>query len=1364
MKKRTVLICFILFLLIDKLSVIYAIEQYSFEKFSLNDKLPSNSVIRTYHDKDGFIWFGTKDGLCRFDGYDMKVFRSSALTPGKLSNNEIQCIVEDNFNKLWVGTLEGINIIDKKNFKTISLDNVYIKSERINSILPDKEGNIWIATSNYGVIRMNPLTYEFERYSYDSDSPIKLNGYNITHIYEDKSGRIWLSSWKSGLCQLDWKNKKVYYAPVIGSNNNPFRFFEDNDGLFWICTWGDGIYNMTINKNSEMKLDRMKLSKKSEAKTDDIVYSITQDDKQGLIWVVTFSNLSIIKKEIDGTNTIINSDSFFADTSNKLFHEIVKDRWGNLWLGSVGDGLYKLDFNKQIIKNFTLPEVKNSLNIPPYVTYFCENRTGEVFLTINRIGLFRFDPITGFVRRVKNQDALKYKSISALLHVKSTNQIWLTDEGVDVIHIFKSHNVNDLEKIESIKLSNVKSRIENSIITMFEDSKGNVWIGTNNGIYLKPLNAPVRHISSRFHFVTSISEDTNHDIWIGTGKDGVFLCKTKSINGKKSYVFNSIPLMVDKYRSLSVQSICCTARGDVYIGTREGCLFLYNQQKSSVTDISGQYGITEEGIMDIISDNYGALWISTIKKIIRYNPDNHSASYFSEADGLLISSFFKEAAIVLKSGLIMFGGNKGVCAFNSADFRTSQQKNTRQKVTISDILIHNKSIYDFNEKNHFDEKNQKVILKYSENNLSIEFSALNYPSANKIQYAYKMNGLDRDWNFVSNNRRFINYANLAPGNYIFMVKATNQNGSWSDQYTSLMIEVQPPWYSSLLAYFIYFIFAVAIIYFITRTFYNRIRLRNELKISNIEKVKTEELAQIKLRYFTNISHELLTPLTIIMLQIERMQKKYINDAQQFDIMKENVIRLKRLIKQILVFRKTESGNMKLKVVRDDIVAFVKNICESGFKPQVNKNEIEFTYDIEYDTYMAWFDPDKLDKIVYNLLSNAFKFTSKGGSIAVKMSFAPRKDQVYMRLSVSDTGIGISEEDLPNIFKRFYISRSVDQSQSNGIGLSLTSDLLHIHKGSIVVKSQLGEGSVFTMEIPVSAEAYTVDEKSNDEDVLEELNESEEISIEQLNTNIGNETLSNKELSILIVEDNQELKNLIAENFIEKYGVYTAENGIQALQILREKEIDIVISDVMMPEMDGHTLCKIIKNDFTTSHINVLMLTAKNTVEDRIECYNAGADAFIAKPFELTLLDARVRNLISKRIQKTESFRKNQEINITEMEYCSIDEVFLKQAIVKVEERLSDETFDFDRFAIDMATSKSTLHRKLKSLTGLSPGEFIRNVRLKHAVLMLTNNMGNISEIAFAVGFNDPKYFSRCFKSEYEMTPKEFQESLKKKKQ
>jgi len=1353
---------FVIFLLISSLFSLYAGKiQFSFEKFPYNEKLPANSVTRIYNDKEGYMWFGTNDGLCRFDGYDIKVFRSSASTPFKLSNNEIQCITEDNDQRLWIGTYEGINIIDKKNYSIKKLDNKYVRNEWINSILTDSKGFIWIGTSTNGILRLNPVTGNFVRYSTDKNSSIKLKANNVTNIYEDHQGRIWISLWKNGLCLVDQSRKHIYYTSKIGVNNNPFRVFQDKDGILWVCTWGDGIYNMLVKSDTEISIKPIVLAKDSEKKVDNIVYSITQDDKNGYIWVVTYSGLSMIEKEANGKYKIFYTNSFFDETSNILFHEISKDRKGNLWIGSVGDGLFKLDFNKLSIENYPLNEFKTLLNVQSYVTRFCQTNSGEVFIVINRIGLFHFDQKTGKVSRPTDNVVRSMNSISTILNVKSKNEIWVIDEGEDLIHIFKSLNNGDLIQTKVLSLSRFQNQGERITTTtsLFEDSKGNVWIGTNNGLFLKPSNSSVKFISSKIFNVNTIGEDKENRIWIGTDKKGLFVFTPLKNTKKLSYSIIRKNLNIKNYQSSSIQSICCKKNGDVYIGTKEGCIYFYNQKTHIASDISGQYGITDEGILDIIEDNEGFLWFTTIKRIIRYNPKNHAATYFSKADGLLVSSFFKEALIKLKSGQVLFGGNKGICAFNTANLNTTS-KFTKHLVAITDILVQNRSIFDDENSQHFNSEKKRVTLKYNETNLGIEFSALNYTAASKIQYAYKLSGIDDNWNYVGNNRRYVNYANIPEGNYKFMVKASDENGIWSNQITSLEIVILPPAYRTWWAYMLYLIILCACGFFILRTLANRIRLRNELKISRIEKEKSEELAQIKLRYFTNISHELLTPLTIIMLLIEGLQKKYHADSTQFEIMKDNVIRLKRLIQQILVFRKTESGNMKLKIQQNDIVGFINSICQSNFKPLVLEKEVKLTIDSELESYMAYFDPDKLDKIIYNLLSNAFKHTPKGGSIDVKISFISRAAETVMRLSVSDTGDGIAEEDLPHIFKRFYISSTSDQSQSHGIGLALTNDLLQIHKGNIEVKSVLGEGAIFTIEIPVSIGAYSETELSTDETIPVEIPELAEPTMSDENTNGSENSETIKEFTILVVEDNRELKNIIVNNFNLKYHVLSAENGVEALKIVHGNEIDLVISDVMMPEMDGLTFCKLLKNDVETSHINVLLLTAKNTTEDRIDCYNAGADSYIAKPFELAVLDSRAKNLIRKRRQKTESFQKNQEINISSMEYGSIDELFLKQAVLKVEEKLSDDTFDFDQFAVDMATSKSTLHRKLKSLTGLSPGEFIRSIRLKHAVQMLSNNMGNISEIAFAVGFNDPKYFSRCFKIEFGHTPREYQESKK----
>lgn len=1330
--------------------------QFSFEKFQYAEKLPSNSVIRIFQDKEGFMWFGTKDGLCRFDGYDVKVFRSSALTPGKLTSNEIRCIAEDNYQHLWVGTFEGINIVDKRNYSIKPFENKYIRKEWINSILNDSKGNIWVGTSNAGVLKIDPLTGKFERYSADKNSVLRLKGNNVTNIYEDKVGRIWISLWKSGLCYIDQNANKIAFVPNIGSTNNPFRVLQDKDGLYWICTWGDGIFNIKF-ENNNLSLRPMPLSKNSTKKVDDIVYSITQDDKLGGIWVVTFSGLILIEKEPDGSFKVLDTGSFFNESTNKLFHEITKDRKGNLWVGSVGEGLYKLDFNKLLIQNFPLTEIKDQLNARSYVTRFCELTTGEVYIVINRVGLFVFNPKTGTVKRPANPIVRSLTSVSAILKVSDENEIWVANEGEDIVHVFKKTAGDDLVQVDQFSLSDFKATSDNSIACFFKDSKGNVWIGTNNGLYIKSFHLPVKKVSSNINTVNTIEEDAQNNIWIGTEKKGAYVFKKKKVNDKVLYISSKVNLSIHTYQSYSVQSICCRRNGDVYLATKEGCLYFYDYKEQKAKEISGLYGITDDGIMDVLEDDYGMLWISTIKRIIKYNPHTHAATYYSNADGMLVTSFFKDARIKLRSGRILFGGNNGICAFTPTP-QTKLVEPIKQRVIITDILLQNKSIFD-NELNfHFDADKNKVTFDYAQNNMTIEFSALDFSAASKIQYAYKLSGVDNSWNYVSNNRRFVSYANLPDGSYKFMVKASDENGIWSDQITSLQVVIRPPLYRTWWAYLIYLLIIGLSTYFILKNVANRIRLRNELKISHIEKEKSEELAQIKLRYFTNISHELLTPLTIIMLLIERMQKKNTGDSAQFDIMKDNINRLKRLIQQILVFRKTESGNMRLKILPNDIVGFVKNICHSNFSPLVIEKEIHFSIESEQESYVAYFDPDKLDKVIYNLLSNAFKHTPKGGSIAVRMTFESRMDNVIFCLSVSDTGEGIAEQDLPHIFKRFYISSSSDQSQSHGIGLALTNDLLQMHKGNVAVRSTLGQGAVFSIEIPVSKNAYTDDELSIEEPKKIELPEIQEAN--ETETEDTEATENGKELTILVVEDNRELNNLIADYFAGTYKVLSAENGMQALDMVRDNEIDLIISDVMMPEMDGLTFCKIIKNDVATSHINVLMLTAKNSSEDRIDCYNAGADSYIAKPFELAVLEARIKNLISKRQQKTDTFKANKDINISSMEYGSLDELFLKQAVLKVEEKLSDDTFDFDKFADAMTSSKSTLHRKLKSLTGLSPGEFIRNIRLKHAAQMLINNKGNISEIAFSVGFNDPKYFSRCFKSEFGLTPREYQESKK----
>lgn len=1323
--------------------------QISFQHVPIADQLPSNAVTRLHHDSNGFMWFGTKDGICRYDGYSVKIIRSNWNNPSRLTNNTIQCIAEDE-RYLWVGTDKGLNYIDKKTNKVSPYQNDELAKEHINSIIVDKGGNIWVGTSRKGIFKIGKD--RVANYRNNPKNPYSLASDFTSQIYQDRQGRIWVSHWKKGLCLYDPANDRFMRLPAIGVENNPFRVFQDRDGLLWVCTWGDGIYSLNPNHIKDKPFTPFKfISDGKPFQIEKIIYSIAQDKKYGNIWVVSYNGLYRLEKKDNSTCILHRTESIFEKVSNNIFHDIISDRRGNLWIGSEGEGVYRLDFNSSLIKNYPLLNVQKQIGYHPNITNLCETADRKVFMVVDRSGLYVFDPKSGDAKTYQNPEIQRNKSICSITWMKGLKQIWICNEGQSKIYAISENSQNTVPPTIINLDSNAGEATTQNIL---EDSRNVIWIGMINGVYYKLPNSSFRKFNRPFTNPSFIKEDKKGNVWI-TCEEGIFRI------AKNTY--KAVEVQLDSHEGLtikpnSIKSFIIKKDGDLCFGTSEGNIILYNDSSKKVEDVSMQYGITEESVLDIIEDTQGLLWISTTKKIIRYNPTTHAASYYTAADGITVDAFSNDASILLSNGLLLFGGNKGIAGFNPRCFLSSSYAKNQQ-IAITDIIIQNRSIFDNNNDEHYDPTNNRVTIHSSENNFGVEFSSLDFSASSKIQYAYMLDGIDKGWTYVSNNRRTVNYANLPSGSYTFKVKASDINGGWNQKEASISIVIKPPFYKSWWAYLLYFLIVSAAVSITLRNIANKIKLQNELRISSIEKEKSEELAQIKLGYFTNISHELLTPLTIISLLIENLERKYASEGKQLVMMKANVNRLKRLIQQILAFKKTESGTMRLKIQKTDVVAFVNNICESNFNPLAADKEISFIVDSEFESYIAYFDLDKLDKILYNLLSNSFKHTPKGGEIRVKMSFFQRDQGTTLSLSVSDTGNGIAEHDLPNIFKRFYVSSSSDQSQSHGIGLSLTQDLIQIHHGTVRVNSSIGEGAVFTVELPISKSAYSKEELS-DEEATPYLLAPEVAPVAELSSESYME--DEKDFTILVAEDNKELNRMITDYFAESYKVISAENGVVALNLVRENDVDLIISDVMMPEMDGLSLCQIIKNDITTSHISMLMLTAKNTAEDRIDCYNAGADAYIAKPFEMKVLEARAKNLIAKRRQKSQSFQKNVEVNIPEMGYSSIDQEFLRQAVLKVEAKLSDIMFDFEHFAADMGTSKSTLHRKLKSLTGMSPGEFIRNVRLKHAAKLLLCNAGNVSEIAYTVGFNDSKYFSRSFKAEFGLTPTEYRDNQKEK--
>lgn len=893
----------------------------------------------------------------------------------------------------------------------------------------------------------------------------------------------------------------------------------------------------------------------------------------------------------------------------------------------------------------------------------------------------------------------------------------------------------------------------------YEDSKRNFWIITTAGILVKPVGKKdIQDTHIVLKDITGIGEGKDTTLWISTKKQGVY---TAVIPPQLKFEKSSLKNLTSETNGLmsnNITAICVDDKGLIWLGSEEGSIFTYDSQKKKVTDLSNVFDMLEESIFNIVTDRLGHIWISTNKRIIEYEPKNGGIMDYSTMDDILVNSFMPNSYFISRSGRMLYGGNRGITAFTPYERLSEHPQNI--KTMIADVKIDGMSALLEKNNNRFDLSNQSIILNSGDKNIEIDFSSLNYAFPDKIKYAYKMEGVDDNWVYVKGDRQFAFYNQLPKGKRTFYLKATDVNGLWSEYISKISVYKQPAFYETWWAYTLYAVFIIICIYLFYRRMQKRMQLRHELKIAQIDREKSEELVQTKLRYFTNISHDLLTPLTIITCLVDDAELISGERIPQLNMIRSNVNKLKRLLQQILDFRKVESGNMKLSLSQGDIIPFVSDVCSVNFAPLMKKKKQTFVFSVEEETLIACFDADKVDKIVSNLLSNACKHTDAGGEIKLMMKSYQVSGHRRLCIQVSDTGEGIASEELENIFARFYTAHKKDGSESNGIGLSLTKDLVELHHGSIKVESELGKGSIFTVDFPIDKDSYKENEfavekvkEKKDEVILDgvDLDESEETEMGTHQTN---------EHHLLLVEDNEELLYLMKRILSRNYHVLIAKNGIEALEIVKENEIDIVISDVMMPEMDGLELCRNLKSDLETSHISVILLTAKNTVEDRVECYNAGADGYIAKPFELKILEARINNFINHKRSKQEEFRSNADAQIDALETSVVDKEFFDKVFSVVETNISEGDFGVVQLADALAVSKSSLYRKMKVATGLSPIEFIRNIRLKHGSQLLKNRSISVAEVAYECGFSNPKYFAICFKDEFGVTPKEYQKTLK----
>ena len=1095
-----------------------------------------------------------------------------------------------------------------------------------------------------------------------------------------------------------------------------------------------------------------------------IVYDIAEDINTHTLWVGTRSGLSILR--LDESSSFINYKSGKSDyrIPSDEVNSIMRDSQKNMWIGAIGGGVLMADTRQPAFALHTLNFGDEDIPVTSVRTLFADSDQ-NLWIGVGTYGLARREYVTGELKMYSHipefSGVKDLPSLFAVVQRKKSGDIWfgMYNGG---IYVYRKG-----EKVKHLTTKNSAFLTSDCVSALYEDYEGNCWIGTRGGIGVRLSDGTDYRfetmnfndsLSAGWIYVRDIVQDMDNSVWLATSNFGVIHItgdvRQPSTLKYENYSFHNRKLITNTVLCMHIDRF-----GRLWAGTEGGGLYLYNRSTGQFEEKTRTYSIPGDVIVSIEEDKSGNLWLGTVSGLVKLYVvavgNDFSTRIYTSADGLQDNFIVNSSCS--RDGELFFGGHKGYNSFFPDKMEIPSQETN---FLITDIKIFNHSF-----KNLPVELQQKISpvmptytskieLPYKYNNFSIEFAALTYKNPELNRYAYRLQNFDRDWQYTDADRRFAYYNNLPSGTYTFQLKATNENGEWSGYVREFTVVVLPPFWATWWAYLLYMVLVLVIGVLIYRTIKKRILLQNALRLREMEKAKAEELNHAKLQFFTNITHELLTPLTIISATVDELKTQAPSHNDLYTVMNSNIQRLIRLLQQILEFRKAETGNLKLRVSPGDLAAFVRTGTES-FKPLVKKRKIHFSLLCDPESIVGYFDIDKLDKIMYNLLSNAAKYNKEDGFIQVTLSY-DEEDREFVLLRVKDNGKGISREKQATLFKRFYEG---DYRKFNtigtGIGLSLTKDLVTLHGGTISVESEVDHGTEFIVRIPIERSYY--DEEQIDDEVIS-LRQTA-IDYEDTPEDVIAEVqeLATKANSILLVEDNEELLNLMTKLLGREYNVFTAENGKEGIIVLENEDVDLIVSDIMMPEMDGIEFCKYVKGHLEISHIPVILLTAKNKEEDRAEAYEIGADAFISKPFNLTVLHARIRNLLKYKARMAHDFKNQIVFEVKDLNYTSLDEDFIQRAINCVNNHLEDPNFDQAQFADEMLTSKSTLYKKLKSLAGLNTSSFIRNVRLKAACRIMEEKGINIrvSELAYAVGFNDPKYFSSCFKKEFGMLPSEY---------
>lgn len=1336
----------------------------SFQYLSKKEGLSHTSVFSIVQDGSGFMWFGTRDGLNKFNGYQFEIYRNDT-THNSLAGNDIRALYADTVHhRLWAGTISGLSCYDPstdkfQNYYHDEKDPSSLTSNVIRHIYRDSKGRLWVGTS-VGLSLFDEKTNSFERFYFANNNSPHQGSNDIEVILEDADGELIFGT-ANGLYTLQETestysfNRLPLPPSVWPADIHVKSMLEDEEGNLWLGALKDGVaywnraaHTMTVYRNEKNDINAL---------SNNNIRAICLDRK-GDLWVGTFDGLNVLKK---GTSEFLRYKKAATGNdglSDNSIRSLYIDQRGSLWVGSYYGGINHFDENYNRFTNFHYAPSGNGLGAD-VVSSFEEDPLGNLWIgTEGGGGLNYYDRTNSQFKQYQAQreagNALSGNSVKQLL--LDGNQLWIGTFQAGL-------NLLDLET-ETFRHYQHDPLVENSLahdnVYGLKRRGDYLWILTyGGGLDLLDLE------QGRFHNFrhnaedsTSLSSDLTRvfletqdgQCWIGTerGVNKVFLGKDGFPDRFEAF------LTGEKIYALQEDS-----KQQVWIGTISSGVYRLEPKSGKLDHFTVADGLPGNTIFGILEADNGDYWISTNNGLSRYNPDLGTFTNYNFSNGLENLEYNFNAYYKTRSGELLFGGIDGFTLFDPEKILANEfipplvftqlKKNNSAVVIGEEGSCLERSI----------NETQSITFKYNEANFTLGFAALDYFSPENNHYAYKLEGLDREWKH-SVGETEATYTIQREGTYVFRLRGGNSDGVWNSEERALEIIVLPPPWRSWWAYLIYLALVSGLIFGLIRF----VRLRHKLQLEQVAKQQQEELTEMKLRFFTNITHEFRTPLTLILGPLQdllRREKHPEPVFQQLSLIERNAQRLLNLVNQVLNFRKLVTDHETMKIVHSDFVNFVGEIF-LPFQETAKLKNVTYVFVPEVPSIDLWFDQDKLEKVFFNLLSNAFKFTSPGGEISLSIT----ETDEYVEVKVRDNGVGISPELEGQVFKRFYEKSSLAHSnlKSTGIGLAISKQMVELHHGKIFVEPTRGhneekaQGATFVVQLLKGRDHFSDTDIYNDYADPDKTADYEPM----LAMPVILPTIQEQEGTppaeaplLLIVEDNPEVRSYIEQIFSEQYRLVIAENGMKGLKMAKKHLPDLVISDVMMPEMDGITFCGKLKTDLEISHIPVILLTARTASLFKIEGLRIGADDYITKPFHPEELALRVRNTLQSRKEARDKFARVLNFDPKEINITSADEHFLNNALQFVEDNMNNPELTVENFAHEMAVSRPLLFIKIKALTNQTPKNFVKSIRLKRAAQLLVQGKFRVTEVADHVGFRDPRYFSKCFQKQFDQTPSEY---------